>query len=221
MVETILLIAGAFLLGSIPSGYLAARFAGGIDIREYGSGNVGASNVMVHVNPWVAGLTGAFDCVIKGALPVLVGRWLGLDLWVQGAAGFASIAGHNWSPFLRFTGGRGVGTAIGVALGLMMWREVLILGVAVFVLGRLVNRDTGFWTFVAVVALPIAGFVLRQPVEIVWTAVSIGLILLAKRLTANWESPQSEYGIHRVFLYRLIWDRDVPKRIEWTDRRPG
>ena len=205
----------------MPSGYLAARFAVQIDIRKYGSGNVGASNVMEHVNPWAGVLIGAFDCIVKGALPVLAGGWLGLDIWTQCAACFVSIAAHNWSPFLGFTGGRGVATAIGGALALTMWREILILGLIIFLIGRLMTRDTGFWTFIALLALPPTTLAFGQRWEIALAAAIIALLLLAKRLTANWERPPSGYGLGRVLLYRLIWDRDVPKRVEWTDRRPG
>ena len=221
MVEFLLLIAGSFLIGSIPTGYLAARLVGNIDIREYGSGNVGGSNVMAHVNPLTGVAVGTFDCVVKGVIPVLIGRELGLNLWLQGAVGFVAIAGHNWSPFLKFAGGRGVATSVGVALALMMWREILILGLVILIVGRLATRDTGLWTFISLIALPFAGLALRQPIEVVWAAGCIGLLLLLKRLTANWEPPPPQSSLARVLMYRLIWDRDVLKRVEWTDRRPG
>ena len=221
MLVSILLVAGAYLLGAVPTGYLVARATAGIDIREYGSGNVGASNIMAHVG-WRTGIAqGTFDCVAKGAAPVLLGRLLGVDLWVQGAAGFAAIAGHNWSPFLNFTGGRGVATAIGAALGLLMWKEILILGLAVFVVGRLLTRDTALWTFVALLALPMTGYAFDQPPEAIGTTVCISLLIMLKRLTANWEPPPERHPLRWVLIYRLIWDRDVSRRATWTDRRPG
>ena len=220
MVEAALLIVGAYLLGSIPTGYLVSRYAAGIDIREYGSGNVGASNVIEHVGKWHGILQGAFDCLVKGALPVLIGKLLGADLWVQGAAGAAAVIGHNWSPYLRLTGGRGVSVATGAALGLGMFWEILILGLAVFVVGRLFTRDTGFWTFVALLTLPVAGLAFAREPEIILTIVFICLMMFLKRLTANWERPPSEYPLGKVLIYRLVWDRDVPKRAEWTERRP-
>ena len=221
MVEAVLIIAGAYLVGSVPTGYLVSRYVAGIDIRDYGSGNIGASNISAHVGKWTGLAQGTFDCLVKGAGPVLLGRLLGLDLWVAGAAAFAAVAGHNWSPFLRLTGGRGVATAIGAALGLLMWREILILSVAVFILGRILARDTGLWTFVAFLALPATGYAFGQPLETVLTTVCTGLLIMSKRLTANWEPPPPGYALGRVLVYRLIWDRDVPRRVEWTDRRPG
>ena len=221
MLEAALLIVGAYLLGSLPTGYLVSKYGAGIDIRNYGSGNVGASNVMEHVGKWQGILQGAFDCLIKGSLPVLIGNLMGVDLWVQGTAGFVSVGGHNWSPYLRFTGGRGVSVAVGAALALGMFWEILILGLAVFSVGRLLTRDTGFWTFAALLVLPFAGLAFRQEPEVIVTIVLICLMMLVKRLTANWERPPSEYPLRRVLLYRLVWDRDVPKRAEWTERRPG
>ena len=220
MVETAILIVGAYMLGSIPTGYLVSKYAAGIDIRDYGSGNVGASNVIEHVGKWQGILQGAFDCLIKGLLPVLLGRLIGVDLWGQGAAGFAAVVGHNWSPYLRLTGGRGVSVAVGAALGLGMFWEILILGLAVFTIGRLLTRDTGFWTFAALLTLPLAALAFRRESEIILTIVLICLMMFLKRLTANWERPPSEYPLLRVLMYRLVWDRDVPKRTEWTERRP-
>ena len=221
MVEAVLIIAGAYLVGSVPTGYLVSRYAAGIDIRDYGSGNVGAANIMAHVGRWTGLAQGIFDCLVKGAGPVLLGRLLGLDLWIAGAAGFAAVAGHNWSPFLRLTGGRGVATAIGAALGLLMWREILILGVAVLIMGRILTRETGLWTFISLLALPATGYAFGQPLESVLTTVCTGLLIMSKRLTANWEPPPAGHALGRVLVYRLIWDRDVPGRVEWTDRRPG
>ncbi len=222
MFESILLICGAFALGSIPTGYVIGRLAGGIDIRDFGSGNVGASNVAAHIGARTGYAVGVFDCVVKGILPVLIGRAMGMELWIQGAVGIAAIAGHNWSPLLRFTGGRGVATGIGVAVGIGMHWEVLIIGLVVFTIGMLFTRDTGLWTFIGLLALPPLGMLIGQPpVEITVTAVCIGLALLAKRLTANWERPRAEYGVAWTLIYRLVWDRDVPRGVEWTERRPS
>jgi hypothetical protein len=101
----------------------------------------------------------------------------------------------------------------------MFW-EILILGLAVFTIGRLLTRDTGFWTFAALLALPLAGLAFGRESEVILTIVAICLMMFLKRLTANWERPPSEYPLRKVLVYRLVWDRDVPKRAEWTERRP-
>ena len=142
------------------------------------------------------------------------------SLAVQAMAGLAAIAGHNWSPYLGFTGGRGVATATGVLVGLLMWREVLIGLLIIRIIGRLVSRDTGFWTLVAALAIPVLAHLFSEPSELVYASGAMALLMLIKRLTANWETPPGEYSLPRVLANRFLWDRDVPHKERWTDRRP-
>lgn len=241
MIETFPLIIGAYLLGTIPSGYIIGRLAAGIDIREYGSGNVGSSNVIAHVGKMTGIAQGLlFDGVIKGYAPIMLGRYvLEVDLWAQCAAGLVAIVGHNWSPFIRFTGGRGVATAMAVTLALNFWIEMFVMGVVSAIGLIFIRRDTGFWTFVSILAFPIialtlataaptlpdslsaANGLINKPPEFVLASVFVSAILLGKRLTANWERPLEEYGLWRTLAYRLLWDRDVPRKVEWTERRPS
>ena len=91
-----LFIIGAYLWGSIPSAYLAARYLRGIDIREYGSGNVGAANIFSNIGKRIGWVLGTFDSMGKGALPVfLAGYAFDQSLAVQVGVGLAAIAGHN------------------------------------------------------------------------------------------------------------------------------
>ncbi len=220
MVEATLIISGAYVVGAIPSAFLLMRYLKGVDIRSYGSGNAGATNVMVHAGWWTGLALGTFDSLVKGALPVVVARIFDQSLGVQAAAGLVAVAGHNWSPALRFTGGRGVATAIGVVLGFSLWWEFLILTVVMGLLGRLMYKDTGFWTLVAMVALPVLTLIFDRPLEIVLTGVCIAAMLMAKRLIANWEAPSSTHSIPLVLVYRLLWDRDVPRKSRWTTLEP-
>lgn len=221
MPESVLLILGAYLVGAIPSAYIIARYMKGIDIRRYGSGNAGATNVMVHVGPVTGFTLGTFDCLVKGALPVVLGRLLDLPLGVSVSAGLVAIVGHNWSPFMRLTGGRGVATAVGLVVGFLLWQESLILIVVMGIIGRLVYKDTGLWTFVAMITLPVLTLVFDREVEIVAMSVGIGVLLTVKRLTANWERPSGDQPMARVLAYRLVWDRDVPGKPLWTERSPS
>ena len=220
MLEAPLIIGGAYLVGSIPSAFLLVRGLKGVDIRDYGSGNAGATNVMLHAGWWTGLFLGTFDSLVKGTLPVVIASLLDQSLGVQAAAGLVAVAGHNWSPFLRFTGGRGVATAIGVVLGFALWQEFLILTVVIGLIGRLLYKDTGFWTLVAMVSLPVLTVIFDRPLEIVLTSVCIGLMLMAKRLIANWEPPSSASSMPLVLVYRLLWDRDVPRKARWTTRAP-
>ena len=148
------LIVAAYLWGGIPTAYLVARFGAGIDIRSYGSGNVGASNALAHLGAKAGVAIGLFDLIGKGILPVLLARTLDAGLGVQVAVGLAAVAGHNWSPYIRFTGGRGVGTAGGVMLGFALWYEALIATILIAGIGRFVLKDTGLLTLVALIGCP-------------------------------------------------------------------
>jgi len=213
-------ILAAYLWGGIPTSYLVARYKLGIDIRNYGSGNVGASNALSQIGKVTGILIGTFDCVGKGILPVLLARWLDQSLAIQVAIGLAAIAGHNWSPYLKLTGGRGVATAIGLLVVFGLWPEYLILGVVVGIVGKLLFRDSGFWTFVSLLALPVMAYLFHRPAEIIAMTLAIGALLLAKRLMANGEPPDPGIGRFHVYLYRILWDRDTATKDEWTNRMP-
>ena len=125
-----LLAVAAYLVGSLPFGYLTGRLVAGIDIREHGSGNIGATNVgRVLGNKW--GLVVLVLDFLKGLLPVtlLTGLFLPPDAanrthW-QVAAGIATILGHMFPLWLRFRGGKGVATSLGVVACLAVWPTVI------------------------------------------------------------------------------------------------
>ena len=220
MLEGVLYAVGAYLWGAVPTAYLVGRYVKGIDIRKYGSGNVGATNVMTHVGMRTGFLLGTFDCLAKGTLPVVAAKLLDQSLAVQVTMGLVAMAGHSWSPYLQFTGGRGVATAVGVVLGMAMFWEFLVLTVVMGAIGRLIFRETGFWTFVSIFLLPALAYLFSRPAELIYMTLAIGFLLTMKRLTANWEPISGEYPLMRVAFYRALWDRDVPKKIQWTRRQP-
>jgi glycerol-3-phosphate acyltransferase PlsY len=112
----VLLIAAAYLVGSVPFPLLVGKSMG-VDVRRLGTGNIGAGNVTRSAG-LPAGITaGALD-ISKGLLPFVVGPAAGLGPGVVASAGLAAVAGHNWSVFLGGRGGRGLATSTGVLLGL-------------------------------------------------------------------------------------------------------
>ncbi|MCV0404438.1 MAG: glycerol-3-phosphate 1-O-acyltransferase PlsY [Chloroflexi bacterium] len=123
-----------YLLGAIPFGLIIGRFVRGIDLREYGSHRTGATNALRTLGAKAAAAVFVLD-VAKGVAAVLLVRALfGTDPnveWAAALAGFAAIVGHNWSVFIRFTGGRGVATSAG-ALGAMSPLTILVLVPIVF-----------------------------------------------------------------------------------------
>ncbi len=113
-----IIIALSYLIGSIPNGLIVGKFTKGVDIRQFGSKNIGATNVYRVLGPWPAFWVLITD-IAKGVAGVYIGKAV---LGTPPAAllgGIAAIAGHNWSLFLGFKGGRGVATALGVIAVLM------------------------------------------------------------------------------------------------------
>lgn len=106
-----------YLLGSIPFAYIASRLKKGADIRQVGGGNVGALNTLREIG-LLPGLVVLIADIAKGSAAVLIAVWLDLPLiWIF-VAGFAAVIGHNWPIFLKFKGGKGAATTIGVLLAL-------------------------------------------------------------------------------------------------------
>ena len=138
-VSAVLLIILAYFLGCIPTGLLIAR-ARGVDIRQKGSGNIGATNVLRSV-----GLVPAIVVIIadplKGFLAAFIPKMLGMDPWVVGLAALAAVIGHNFNIFLRFRGGKGIATTLGsyLAIDPLLTLFAAIVGIATIALGRMVS----------------------------------------------------------------------------------
>ena len=215
-----LLIVAAYLWGAVPTAYLVAHYVKGIDIRNYGSGNVGASNAAEHVGGRIGLAIGIFDAIGKGSLIVVIASFLDQDLAVQVGMGLAVIVGHNWSVYLRLTGGRGIATSLGVILGLGLVWEFPVWGILILS-GRIARGDTALLALFGALALPFLAWMRGQPAEIVWMLVAITLLMVTKRTTANWERPKTDgNGLPRVLTNRILWDRDESAKEEWTVRRP-
>jgi len=187
--ETLFLIC-AYLLGSVPTGLLLAR-AFGINIRETGSGNIGATNVYRTVGRKIGILTLVGDC-LKGLIPVLVAKWLGLpDLWVA-AIGLAAFLGHVYTIFLRFKGGKGVATALGVFLGAAPLSLLGGLTVFAFVLYRW--RYVSAASIAAAAVIPVAVALVTGKLELIAMSCVIAAIVIFRhreniaRLRAGTES---------------------------------
>jgi len=114
----IIAIAIGYLLGSIPCAYIAGRLVKGVDIRQLGGGNMGALNTMREIGT-VAGFAVLLADMAKGLLAVLVAQWLGLPLLFVFIVGLTAVVGHSWPVWLRFKGGQGLATTLGVLLALV------------------------------------------------------------------------------------------------------
>jgi glycerol-3-phosphate acyltransferase PlsY len=119
------LVIASFLIGAIPWGYLAGKASHGIDLRAVGSGGTGATNVLRAIGPRVSAGVALLD-ILKGLLPVLFARSAGFDaIWVATVA-VATVAGHCWSPFIGFKGGKGVATGAGAVMALFPYALVIV-----------------------------------------------------------------------------------------------
>lgn len=148
LTETLFLI-GSYLLGSIPTGLLLAK-AFGVDIRTKGSGNIGATNVYRTIGKKVGILTLAGDC-LKGLIPVLLAKNLGLPGIMVAAVALAAFLGHVYTVFLGFKGGKGVATALGVFLGVSPVSILIALGLFALVLYK--------WRYVSLASITAAALV--------------------------------------------------------------
>jgi len=221
-IEFILLILGAYLLGSVPAAYLVAKWRRGIDIRQYGSGNVGASNIVRIVSKRWAIPVIIFD-VGKGAVMVWAAQLLGLGIAEQVTVGLAVIIGHNWPVFLRFNGGRGALTTIGVLLILTPWLALILVAVAFLFFPF---RQLALGTTVAMAALPLCSWFLSQPfgieepLPLTLGFLAIFIIVLIRRLTAPRTSLSASVTPGQLIINRLLFDRDIRDREAWIKRQP-
>src|SRR4051794_29208952 len=142
---------GGYLIGSIPFGLVLTRLAGLGDIRQIGSGNIGATNVLRTGNKALAGLTVLFD-LLKGSAAVWIGAELGPEPALAAAA--AAVLGHMFPVWLGFRGGKGVATALGVLLALA-W-PVALIGAAAWLATALLFRYSSLAALVAAVLCPLA-----------------------------------------------------------------
>ncbi|MFS8501128.1 MAG: glycerol-3-phosphate 1-O-acyltransferase PlsY [Caldicoprobacter sp.] len=169
----ILIIIG-YLLGSIPSSFIAGKIARNIDIRQYGSGNAGATNVLR-----VLGLKAAIPVfladVLKGVLATLIGRWM---VGETGAAlaGFAAIVGHNWPVFLNFRGGKGIATSFGVLLVLFPLISFILFVAGVIVIA--ITKYVSLGSITAAVLFPILLAIFGYGWKIVLFGVAVGGLAL-------------------------------------------
>lgn len=142
----------AYLVGATPFGFLAGRLRG-IDIREHGSGNIGATNVLRVLGKPI-GITVLLLDLLKGLLPVLLAMGASERSLVHLAAALAAILGHNYTFWLGFKGGKGIATTAGAILPLMPW--ALLAGALVWLAAFFASRYVSVASIAAAVAVPSA-----------------------------------------------------------------
>ncbi len=174
----LLVIALGYFAGSIPTGVLLGRLAG-IDVRSAGSGNIGATNVARTAGRTLGVLTLLGDG-LKGLLPVLLTRALGLDARVVAATGLAAFCGHVFSIFLSLRGGKGVATGVGVLLG--MAPAIVPIPITVFVVTMASSKIVSLSSILATLSAAVAVATFGYPSATALAAFAMaGLIVLRHR----------------------------------------
>jgi glycerol-3-phosphate acyltransferase PlsY len=179
-------IAASYLVGSIPSGYIAGRLLKGIDVRDYGSGATGATNVMRSLG------RGSFLAVmvadaVKGYLPVMVTWWAFGEHSLQVASGLAAVLGHDFPLYIGFRGGRGVATSFGVYAALALPVSVSLVAAGVFIV--LTFRYMSLMSLVTVPAGAVALFVLAIVTDgehYTYTKAMFGVFATALVVVRHW-----------------------------------
>jgi len=184
----LLILAIAYLIGSIPSGYLIVRAKEGGDVRETGSGGTGATNVSRRAGKGAGIFTLIMD-VIKGVLAVFLARFLSDGLfpsadWTIAVAGVVAVLGHIFPVWLRFRGGKGVATALGVFL--VLSPAVVLIGLIVFAITFALTRYVSLASLVMLCSIAIASLFLMvlDPLELPDAVAAIliaGLVVFAHR----------------------------------------
>ncbi|MBI4296854.1 MAG: glycerol-3-phosphate acyltransferase [Chloroflexi bacterium] len=195
----------AYILGSFPSAYVITRWRTGKDIRKLGGGNVGALNTFREVGV-VPGLTVLFADIAKGAAATAIVRWL-LDSppLVVMLAGLAVIVGHNWSLFLKFTGGRGMAAALGVlavTLTSYGYTNLFLILLGIIAIPLVITQNVSLSSAIGVFFLPLVVWLGTQSALATILTVLLGTIMGLKYLPAA----------------RQAWSREPNKRNFIFDR---
>ena len=209
ILKFILVLLGAYVIGSIPFGYLAGKLIKHIDLRQEGSRNVGATNVF-RVVGILPGIVVLLLDILKGFLSVHLASLFNLsksmvispqtfDL-IRILAGLGAIAGHNWTIFLKFRGGKGVATGCGVSLALVPLPT--LVSMAIFAVAIGLTRYVSLGSILAVLTFPLNCLLFKEPLILVFFGSIAALVVLAR---------------HQSNIKRLITGTE--NRIKWVKGR--
>lgn len=192
-VSVLLLMLGAYLIGSLSSAVILCKVVGLPDPRTQGSGNPGATNVLRMGNKKLAAVVLLLD-VLKGVIPVLAGRFLGFDMAILTLIALFAFLGHLYPVFFQFRGGKGVATALGAFLALSP--VLAVAGLLTWLLVFVVSRISSLSAITATALIPVYAYWLIDSTFSRWIILLIALLLLwrhranIRRLIAG-EEPKS------------------------------
>jgi glycerol-3-phosphate acyltransferase PlsY len=193
-----LMLLGAYLLGSVPFAQVLARVKG-LDLRQVGSGNVGAGNLTKTVGPPWGLAAGVLDG-LKGLVPVWLGLRAGLGPGAAGLVGLAAVVGHSWSVFMRGRAGRGLATAFGLLVALNPPLAIWPAGWAIA--GWKIGG--GLAGFIGWGLLPIVAIALGVPATESLLILLLAVVLVGRRMQGN----PGDYTERHEVMHRAIYDKD-------------
>ena len=178
-----LAIVAAYLIGAVPTGFLVARAFGVGDIRQHGSGTIGATNVL-RAAGWVPALLTLVLDIAKGYGAVWLGARLAGGAPSIAACALAAVVGNCWSVFLRFRGGKGVATGLGALLALVPW--AVVPAIPVWLAIALTTRYVSLGSILAAACVPVGALLLRlmsvpeYPVASVLASLAVAVLIIAR-----------------------------------------
>jgi glycerol-3-phosphate acyltransferase PlsY len=167
----------SYLFGSIPSGYLLIRARQHKDIRDFGSRSIGATNVL-RTSGWKMALPVAIFDILKGFLPVFLGMKLLPDKPVVLVFGFCAVVGHCFPVFIKFRGGKGVSTSIGVYAAVAFFPLLFALGIFLFVIGT--TRFVSLGSLSGVLCFPFFVYLFGGQIEAIILGTAVFLLVLVR-----------------------------------------
>ncbi|MCX5805385.1 MAG: glycerol-3-phosphate 1-O-acyltransferase PlsY [Proteobacteria bacterium] len=180
----------AYLIGAVPVGVILSKIKG-IDPRKTGSGNIGATNVMRAAGK-AFGLLTLIGDILKGLIPTLIATNSGLPSPVIAAIGLATFLGHLFPAYLKFKGGKGVATALGVYIAINPY--AILISIIVFILVFAKWRYVSLGSLIGTGVMPLALITLKAPMEYTYLSLAVGILIFIKhkdnikRLAAGKES---------------------------------
>jgi glycerol-3-phosphate acyltransferase PlsY len=176
----IFLVGMAYGLGAVPWGVVLGRIFAGTDLREHGSQSTGATNAYRVLGGRYSAAVFVLD-FLKGMIPVLVGRWLDLSWWFIALAAFAAVAGHCWSIFIGFSGGKGMATGAGAIIAMTPWALLALPVMIVIVwLTRYVSLASLTGTAIATVLVGALAVTDREPAAAAFACIAIAAVIFQR-----------------------------------------